>query len=137
MTERLRQGRIFLAGDAAHIHSPVGGQGMNTGIQDALNLAYRVAKVLRGADESELNGYEADRLPVARTILRATDLVTRLGILPNRGLPVFLRETVLPYVLRSHRIRDRVLTALSQVRTARAEIGERQGSWPEGTLAEA
>jgi 2-polyprenyl-6-methoxyphenol hydroxylase-like FAD-dependent oxidoreductase len=71
---RYREGRIFLAGDAAHIHSPVGAQGMNTGIQDAWNLGWKLAMVARGlADEGLLDSYQAERWPVGRTLLRATD----------------------------------------------------------------
>jgi hypothetical protein len=74
MTERFRVGRVFLAGDAAHIHSPAGGQGMNTGVQDVFNLGWKLALVARGqALPGLLDSYEADRMPVARTILRGTD----------------------------------------------------------------
>jgi 2-polyprenyl-6-methoxyphenol hydroxylase-like FAD-dependent oxidoreductase len=73
-TDRFRKGRAFLAGDAAHIHSPVGGQGMNTGIQDAYNLAWKLALVGRGAaHEALLDSYEAERAPVAKALLEATD----------------------------------------------------------------
>jgi 2-polyprenyl-6-methoxyphenol hydroxylase-like FAD-dependent oxidoreductase len=71
---RYQEGRIFLAGDAAHIHSPVGAQGMNTGIQDAWNLGWKLAMVLQGrADGQILGSYHAERWPVGRTLLRATD----------------------------------------------------------------
>jgi 2-polyprenyl-6-methoxyphenol hydroxylase-like FAD-dependent oxidoreductase len=66
MAERYRQGRLFLAGDAAHVHPPAVGQGMNTGLQDAYNLGWKLSHVLRGAPESLLDTYEAERLPVAR-----------------------------------------------------------------------
>jgi hypothetical protein len=73
---RYRQGRVFLAGDAAHIHSPVGAQGMNTGIQDAWNLGWKLALVLRGhANEELLESYHAERWPVGRTLLKYTDRV--------------------------------------------------------------
>ncbi|GFJ81446.1 FAD-dependent monooxygenase [Phytohabitans houttuyneae] len=68
-----RSGRAFLAGDAAHIHSPAGAQGMNTGIQDAVNLAWKLAHTLRGATPRLLDTYETERLPVGRTVLRFTD----------------------------------------------------------------
>src|SRR4030095_357834 len=72
---KYREGRIFLAGDAAHIHSPAGGQGMNTGIQDAYNLAWKLALVLKGqAPKSLLDSYEAERHPIAQMVLRGTDL---------------------------------------------------------------
>jgi hypothetical protein len=71
---RYQEGRIFLAGDAAHIHSPVGAQGMNTGIQDAWNLGWKLATVVQGrADARILDSYHAERWPVGRTLLRATD----------------------------------------------------------------
>ncbi|MEV7022680.1 FAD-dependent monooxygenase [Kitasatospora sp. NPDC093558] len=72
MVERYRSGRILLAGDAAHCHSAAGGQGMNTGIQDAHNLAWKLAATLRGAPDTLLDSYEAERLPVARAVLAAT-----------------------------------------------------------------
>ena len=74
MTKQFRVGRIFLAGDAAHIHSPAGGQGMNTGIQDAWNLAWKVALVVKGqADEKLLESYEPERMPVAKAVLNGSD----------------------------------------------------------------
>ena len=77
---RFRQGRVFLAGDAAHIHSPAGGQGMNTGIQDAFNLGWKLGLVMQGyADESLLDSYDAERGPVVRNLLAFTDRVTRIA----------------------------------------------------------
>lgn len=74
MTERFRVGRVFLAGDAAHIHSPAGGQGMNTGIGDAYNLGWKLASVVKGhAHEALLDSYEAERMPFARAILNGSD----------------------------------------------------------------
>ena len=73
-TAHYRVGRVFLAGDAAHIHSPVGAQGMNTGIQDAWNLGWKLGLVLRGvADDDLLDTYESERWPVGRFLLRFTD----------------------------------------------------------------
>ena len=70
-----RRGRILLAGDAAHLHSPAGAQGMNTGIQDACNLAWKLALVVRGAASEELlDSYQAERWPVARRTRQLTDL---------------------------------------------------------------
>ncbi|MBL7260369.1 FAD-dependent monooxygenase [Paractinoplanes lichenicola] len=69
-----RDGPFFLAGDAAHVHSPVGGQGMNTGLQDAHNLAFKLADVLQGRrKDAWLDRYEAERRPVARTLVATTD----------------------------------------------------------------
>ncbi len=69
LVERYRAGNVFLAGDAAHIHSPAGGQGMNTGIQDAHNLGWKLAAVARGASPLLLDSYEAERRPVAEGVL--------------------------------------------------------------------
>lgn len=69
MVDRYRQERIFLAGDAAHVHSPAGGQGMNTGIQDAYNLGWKLAAVLGGADATLLDTYQEERLPIAAGVL--------------------------------------------------------------------
>jgi 2-polyprenyl-6-methoxyphenol hydroxylase-like FAD-dependent oxidoreductase len=69
MAERFRTGRVFLAGDAAHVHPPAGGQGVNTGIQDAFNLGWKLGAVLRGAPEQLLDSYEEERLQVAAHVL--------------------------------------------------------------------
>ena len=69
MAERFREMRAFLAGDAAHVHSPAGGQGLNTSIQDAYNLAWKLAAVLGGAPAQLLDSYEDERLPVAARVL--------------------------------------------------------------------
>jgi 2-polyprenyl-6-methoxyphenol hydroxylase-like FAD-dependent oxidoreductase len=77
-----RAGRVLLAGDAAHLHSPIGGQGMNLGIQDAVNLAWKLALVhARGAPDGRLDSYQAERHPVGAATLRRTDLATRLATL--------------------------------------------------------
>jgi 2-polyprenyl-6-methoxyphenol hydroxylase-like FAD-dependent oxidoreductase len=76
VTDHYRHGRVFLLGDAAHIHSPAGGQGMNTGIGDAINLAWKLKAVLRGqAGDSLLDSYEAERIAFARTLVETTDRV--------------------------------------------------------------
>lgn len=69
MVDRYRVGRIFVAGDAAHVHPPAGGQGLNTGVQDTYNLGWKLAHVLRGGPASLLDTYEAERLPVAAAVL--------------------------------------------------------------------
>ncbi|HEX9163972.1 MAG TPA: FAD-dependent monooxygenase [Thermoanaerobaculia bacterium] len=74
VADRFRSGRAFLLGDAAHIHSPVGGQGMNTGIGDAVNLAWKLAAVLKGkADAALLDSYEPERIAFARRLVATTD----------------------------------------------------------------
>jgi 2-polyprenyl-6-methoxyphenol hydroxylase-like FAD-dependent oxidoreductase len=72
MVNRYRSGLVFLAGDAAHVHSPAGGQGMNTGIQDAYNLGWKLGQVLSGAPEALLDTYQAERLPIAQGVLATT-----------------------------------------------------------------
>jgi len=69
MVDRYRGGRVFIAGDAAHVHPPAGGQGLNTGVQDAYNLGWKLAHVLQGAAPTLLDTYEAERLPVAARVL--------------------------------------------------------------------
>jgi 2-polyprenyl-6-methoxyphenol hydroxylase-like FAD-dependent oxidoreductase len=77
MVDHLRVGRVFLAGDAAHLHPATGGQGLNTGIQDAYNLGWKLAHVLRGGPESLLDTYEAERLPVAAAVLGLSEKIYR------------------------------------------------------------
>jgi 2-polyprenyl-6-methoxyphenol hydroxylase-like FAD-dependent oxidoreductase len=72
MVDRYRVGRVFLAGDAAHVHPPAGGQGLNTGVQDAFNLGWKLASVARGGADSLLDSYEIERLPIASAMLGLT-----------------------------------------------------------------
>ncbi|MBB4685420.1 FAD-dependent oxidoreductase [Amycolatopsis jiangsuensis] len=86
LADRFRAGRVFLAGDAAHIHSPAGGQGMNTGIQDAYNLGWKIAAVANGAPPALLDSYETERQPVAAGVLTLSN--SRLEqTLENKSLP--------------------------------------------------
>ena len=83
-TEHFRNGRVFLAGDAAHIHSPAAGQGMNISISDAINVAWKLAATLRGqAGESLLDSYEAERIPVIDQILNTSDRAFELQATTN------------------------------------------------------
>lgn len=93
-----RKGRCFLLGDAAHIHSPVGAQGMNTGLQDAYNLAWKLALVVEGkADAALLDSYEAERLPVAERLLNTTDRAFR-AVVSNSWLAGLFRTRILANV---------------------------------------
>jgi 2-polyprenyl-6-methoxyphenol hydroxylase-like FAD-dependent oxidoreductase len=96
VADTFRAGRLLLVGDAAHVHSPAGGQGMNLGIQDAVALADALAAVLGGAPETLLDDYSAARRPMARGVVTMTDRLTRLATLP-RGLRS-LRNAVLSVV---------------------------------------
>ncbi|WP_405013655.1 FAD-dependent monooxygenase [Kitasatospora sp. NBC_01539] len=80
LADRFRLGRVFLAGDAAHVHSPAGGQGLNTSVQDAYNLGWKLGRVLRhGADPALLDTYELERLPVAADVLEISTSLHRAG----------------------------------------------------------
>jgi hypothetical protein len=94
MVDRYRVDRVFLAGDAAHVHSPAGGQGMNTGIQDAYNLGWKLGLVLNGAPVSLLDTYEQERLPVAAWTLGVTtklhqQMMPKTGASMQRGPETF------------------------------------------------
>ncbi|MET0843090.1 MAG: FAD-dependent monooxygenase, partial [Mycetocola sp.] len=99
-----RAGRVFLAGDAAHIHSPAGAQGMNTGIQDAINLGWKLALVSAGlADPRLLDSYEPERAPVGRMVLRFTDRAFTVATSPSpvvRFARTQLAPLLVPLVLR-------------------------------------
>ena len=90
-----RRGNVFLAGDASHIHSPVGGQGMNTGIQDAANLGWKLAAVARGGDPVLLDSYEEERGAVGKALLRFTERGLKLATTTNPLVEV-LRNDLLP-----------------------------------------
>lgn len=95
---RFSVGRCFLAGDSAHIHTPAGAQGMNTGIQDGYNLAWKLAAVLKGkADEKLLETYNEERLPNAQALLETTDRFFNLAASPDWWFS-FLRMHVFPYI---------------------------------------
>lgn len=96
--ERFSSGRCFLAGDSAHIHTPAGAQGMNTGIQDGYNLAWKLAAVLRqNADQKMLETYNDERLANAKRLLRTTDRLFNLGA-SDDVLLGFFRTKIFPYV---------------------------------------
>ena len=96
MAEFFQSGSVFLAGDAAHVHSPVGGQGMNTGIQDALNLGWKLALGAQGLAADELiDSYDAERRPVARGIVGFTDRLFKLATSRN-ALTKLPRTKLLP-----------------------------------------
>jgi 2-polyprenyl-6-methoxyphenol hydroxylase-like FAD-dependent oxidoreductase len=99
VAERFRSGRVFLLGDAAHVHSPVGGQGMNTGIGDAINLAWKLAAVLQGrASASLLDSYEAERIAFARRLVATTDRVFTAAT-SSGAIAQFMRLRLLPRLL--------------------------------------
>jgi 2-polyprenyl-6-methoxyphenol hydroxylase-like FAD-dependent oxidoreductase len=99
VAEHFRKGRVFLAGDAGHIHSPAGGQGMNTGIGDAINLAWKLAAVVRGqAGDDLLNSYEAERIGFARRLVQTTDRIFTLATADGH-IADFIRTRVAPFMM--------------------------------------
>jgi 2-polyprenyl-6-methoxyphenol hydroxylase-like FAD-dependent oxidoreductase len=123
LAARYRQGSLFLAGDAAHVHSPAGGQGMNTGIQDAINLGWKLAFAPLSSDrEVLLDSYEQERRPVARHVLALTDLAFWAES-ATQPLASFLRGTLaplgapaLPLLLSRRRLIAHGVRMLSQLR---------------------
>lgn len=110
-----KAGRVFLVGDAAHVHSPAGGQGMNTGMQDAFNLAWKLALVVHGSDfEILLDSYSAERSPVAEEVLKVTGRVTSMGTLTNQALQN-LRNHTAALVLGLPPVRKFALNAASEI----------------------
>jgi len=99
VADHFRRGHAFLLGDAGHVHSPAGGQGMNTGIGDAVNLAWKLAAVLQGrADASILDTYETERIAFARSLVATTDRVFQLMVGRSLSGQLF-RETLLPHLI--------------------------------------
>lgn len=116
VADRYRAGRILLAGDAAHVHSPAGGQGMNTGIQDAVALGHALAEVLKeGASESRLDDYERSRRPVAKHVVAFTDRMTRMATLRSPRARV-IRNTVIGVLGHVPAFRRRIATELAELR---------------------
>jgi 2-polyprenyl-6-methoxyphenol hydroxylase-like FAD-dependent oxidoreductase len=127
-------GRCFLAGDAAHIHSPVGAQGMNTGLQDAYNLAWKLALVIAGQLRPEvLATYSGERLPVARTLVRTTDRVFAITVSENslvRLAPMYVAPRVLPLAVKLPPLSSFAFKAVSElgIRYRRSPLS-RHASW--------
>lgn len=112
VADRFRKGRVFLLGDAAHVHSPVGGQGLNTGVQDAHNLIWKLALARRPETDPEtrralLDSYETERRTIARQMVRTTSRATRALTLRNSLARGVLRS-VARIALRSARFKDRL-----------------------------
>jgi 2-polyprenyl-6-methoxyphenol hydroxylase-like FAD-dependent oxidoreductase len=148
VADHFRQGRVFLAGDAGHVHSPAGGQGMNTGIGDAVNLAWKLAAVLEGrAGIGLLDSYEAERIPFARSLVRTTDRIFE-AVVGRSAFARIVRTIIAPYVLplalQFEAVRRAQFRLVSQTRISyrasplsngsagRAHAGDRL-PWVEGT----
>jgi 4,5-epoxidase len=134
MVARLRVGRAFLAGDAAHIHSPTGGQGITTGVQDAANLAWKLGAVAGGAPDALLDSYGEERLDHARKVLAETDRNTRIFVGTTPLLRLLRDRLVLPLLRRAF-VQRRLVRRLSQLdlghrgsALARPSAGARRGA---------
>jgi 2-polyprenyl-6-methoxyphenol hydroxylase-like FAD-dependent oxidoreductase len=116
---RYRAGRVFLAGDAAHVHSPAGAQGMNTGIQDAWNLGWKLAFAVRDvAEEALLDSYEPERYPVGRFVLRLSDRASSVVLSDSRLVRLLrtqLAPRLVPLLLRLDRGRRVGFRTISQL----------------------
>jgi hypothetical protein len=117
---QLRRGRIFIAGDAAHIHSPFGGQGMNVGLHDVWNLAWKLDLFLRGrGNERLLDSYDAERLPAIDRVIATTDLLTRAMGTSSRWAQA-VRDVAIPIASRLPPIRRAFVQRLSELDIAYA-----------------
>jgi hypothetical protein len=125
-----RAGRVFLAGDAAHIHSPAGGQGMNTGMQDACNLAWKLALVSRGICESEplLGSYSAERGAVGDQVLKGAGVTTQIGILRG-GFKQSIRNHLASLVFGFSAVREKAADALTEISIGYAESPLNSTGW--------
>ncbi|MES2378583.1 MAG: FAD-dependent monooxygenase [Bacteroidota bacterium] len=119
MAENFRRQRCFLIGDAAHIHSPVGGQGMNTGLQDANNLGWKLAGVInKQLNDAILDSYAAERMPVAKTLLNTTDKLFKLIVSTNWFTMLFkkwIMPGMLQFVWKSENLRELFFQRVSQI----------------------
>ena len=123
MVDRYRVGHVFVAGDAAHVHSPAGGQGMNTGIQDAYNLGWKLALVLQGkAADNLLDTYQDERMPVARSVLEGSD-VGHSAVFSANPLMRVVREKLLVPLLQVGAVQRLILD-----RAAELDVGYRRNS---------
>ncbi len=114
MVPKMRVGRVFLAGDAAHIHSPIGGQGMNTGIQDAYNLAWKLALYIRGKVREEfIDSYNAERLPVASHVLHGTNAAMKTLLVKDPYLQK-VRNVVAPLLMSLPLVKSHLQAAIAE-----------------------
>jgi 2-polyprenyl-6-methoxyphenol hydroxylase-like FAD-dependent oxidoreductase len=122
-----KEGRVFLAGDAAHVHSPAGGQGMNTGMQDAFNLSWKLATVERGeAAPSLLDSYSPERSAVGELVLRNATRLTDIGTLSSPAAQA-ARNLAMRFLLGLHAVQERFANTLSEVEIAYAKSPLTQG----------
>jgi 2-polyprenyl-6-methoxyphenol hydroxylase-like FAD-dependent oxidoreductase len=133
-----RKGRVMLAGDAAHIHSPAGGQGMNTGMQDAFNLAWKLALVQKGQGQAEplLGSYSAERSAVGEQVLRGAERLTTLATL-RHPIAQFLRNRIAPVVASFGAVREKMRDAMFEwsINYRHSPISAQDWPWTGGAQA--
>jgi 2-polyprenyl-6-methoxyphenol hydroxylase-like FAD-dependent oxidoreductase len=139
--ERFGLGRLFLLGDAAHIHSPVGAQGMNTGLQDAANLGWKLARVVRGeAPEALVDSYAIEREPVAQRLLATTDRAFAFVVSDAKGA-AWLRTRAVPrllaFAMRFRAVREFAFRTIAQIGIAyrKSPLSLTEIGWPRGAPA--
>ncbi|XKK40182.1 FAD-dependent monooxygenase [Nocardiopsis sp. ARC36] len=114
VAREFRRGRVLIAGDAAHLHSPAGGQGLNTGIQDGFDLGWKLASVLRGAPEGLLDSYPLERRPTAQAVVRSADQQTRAWMV-RAPLARLVRDTLMRTLSASGLLEKRLVPQLAQI----------------------
>lgn len=115
LADQYRQGRIFLAGDAAHVHSPAGGQGMNLGIQDAHCLANKLAAVMKNeATPATLDQYQSERRPIAAKVVKLSSRMLEAANLSNPAL-IAIRNAVLPFLTANQWLNNQIATTLAMI----------------------
>lgn len=136
--DRMREGSVFLAGDAAHVHSPVGGQGMNTGLQDAYNLAWKLVLVIKGqALPSLLDSYQSERLPVIKNLVRMTEAISKVGTTKNWFL-MGLRKLLAKFIVGKNKtLQDKITMQVSQlaIRYQNSPVIDERSNLPVGAPA--
>jgi len=115
MVDKYRVGRVFISGDAAHIHSPIGGQGMNTGMQDAYNLAWKMALVLKSkSPEALLDSYNAERHKIGEEVVNLTDTATKMATIHNPVLSA-IRNKMMGILSKIDPIQHKIVSTLTQL----------------------
>ncbi len=139
LARRYQKDRVFLVGDAAHAHSPAGGQGMNTGMQDAINLAWKLASVIQNRASTQLlKSYEIERLPIAKNVIAKSEKMTLMAMTRSQIL-ITLRDYLLPKISRSKWVMQLFVNTLAQMRIRYANkpwfVPSKKGMWVSGMAA--
>lgn len=132
IVDRMREGRAFVVGDAAHVHSPAGGQGMNTGLHDAHNLAWKLAMVVRGlADGRVLDSYHSERYPVDQGVVEVTRVMMR-NMVTAGPVVSWVRDHIAPHVISLPAVHRRLMETISEQSVSYSNspiVGQGGGHW--------